>query len=403
MGQVYVDENSLSSIGNAIRNVTNTTNNFYPNQMGPAIENISMGPKIRDASYLFYKDARLDNYKSFINLLDNNMYKTDYMFYECSLNENEFASLNFNTTNVRDTSYMFYSCYQLIDIPKCDFSNVYLAVNMFGECVKLKSISSIQFPSRLANVDNMFYNCTNLIDISNKYFNLHVANFMFYNCTNLVNVENLTIKGPYYLSSAFARCVNLVDASGITILVADSGLLSMANMFRDCYRLTNIPVFDINLANMNNSYFNTILTANMFYNCTNLVDVLDYFINKNISVSPVGMFYNCTNLLKAPLLNFSNSFWSTNMFYNCTNLVDVPEYDFSKVNSMRQMFAKCNNLSDASIQNIINSCLNVPSTFSSFEKRLSPYDSDSIFYQSNITNDRYQNRWQELKDADWSY
>jgi len=245
MSNVIVEEQSLQNIGNAIRNVTNTTNNFYPNQMGPAIENISMGPKIRDASYLFYKDARLDNYKSFINLLDNNMYKTDYMFYGCSLDENEFASLNFNTTNVSDTSYMFYQCYKLIDIPKCDFSNVHVAAGMFGDCVRLKNISSIQFSSWLANADNMFY--------------------------------------------------------------------------------------------------------------------------------------------------------------NCTNLVDVPEYDFSKVNSMRQMFAKCNNLSDASIQNIINSCLNVPSTFKSFEKRLSPYDSASIFYQSNITNDRYQNRWQELTDAGWSY
>lgn len=43
MGQVYVDENSLSSIGNAIRNITGTANNFYPNQMGPIIENIEMG------------------------------------------------------------------------------------------------------------------------------------------------------------------------------------------------------------------------------------------------------------------------------------------------------------------------------------------------------------------------
>ena len=48
MGQVYVDENSLSSIGNAIRNITNTNNYYYPNQMGPAIENISSVWKLVD-------------------------------------------------------------------------------------------------------------------------------------------------------------------------------------------------------------------------------------------------------------------------------------------------------------------------------------------------------------------
>lgn len=115
MGQVYVDENSLSSIGNAIRNITNTTNNFYPNQMGPAIENISTGPEITDASYLFEHGggARGHNYiqfESIINCLSSNLSSTSHMFTNVTTSSAEVNSGNFplfDTSNVTNMSGMF--------------------------------------------------------------------------------------------------------------------------------------------------------------------------------------------------------------------------------------------------------------------------------------------------------
>ena len=65
------------------------------------------------------------------------------------------------------------------------------------------------------------------------------------------------------------------------------------------------------------------------------------------------------------------------------------------------MFRNCNNLSNASIQNIVNMCLN--SNVITSYKNLNNTNSYSPLYQTKFDNSYYQNRWAELDAAGWEY
>lgn len=84
------------------------------------------------------------------------------------------------------------------------------------------------------------------------------------------------------------------------------------------------------------------------------------------------------------------------------NLTSVSLLTSSAVNSMSYAFGYCNNLSDASIQNIINICLNSNITSATY-KNLNNTNMYGPFAWTNIANTRYQNRWTELTAAGWNY
>ena len=95
----------------------------------------------------------------------------------------------------------------------------------------------------------------------------------------------------------------------------------------------------------------------------------------------------------------------TNMhrtFYGCWYLRNVPEFNTSNVTNMYQTFESCNNLSDASIQNIINMCLNSNITTSTY-KNLNNANSYSPLYNTKFNNSYYSNRLSELTAAGWTY
>ncbi len=127
-------------------------------------------------------------------------------------------------------------------------------------------------------------------------------------------------------------------------------------------------------------------------------------LNTSNATSMVNMFRFCTKLVTGPNFDTSNVSGAgmMNMFYSCYNLVTVYQLDTSKITGMFQTFAACNNLSDASIQNIINMLLNSNIT-STYNKNIMNTNSSSPFIYSNIANTRYQNRWEELTAAGWTY
>ena len=114
------------------------------------------------------------------------------------------------------------------------------------------------------------------------------------------------------------------------------------------------------------------------------------------------MFHNCDNLTIINVENWNTSN-ITNMysaFGNCYNLTDinVDNWNMINTNTINYMFTRCNNLIDKSIDSIINMCLNCNNVL----KDLRP-TSQGIFNSTNITNDKYQNRWEELTAAGWIY
>jgi len=90
------------------------------------------------------------------------------------------------------------------------------------------------------------------------------------------------------------------------------------------------------------------------------------------------------------------------MFCYCTNLKDIPEYDTSSTNDLSSTFLGCNNLSNASIQNVINMCLNSNITNSVF-MNLNTGSQASPLYATQFNSSYYQNRLAELDAAGWSY
>lgn len=237
------------------------------------------------------------------------------------------------------------------------------ANNLFQGAFKPTSIS-IQFnTSRLANIDHMFSGCTALtsgpiFDTSNCYD----FSYMFSGCNNLTSVPNYNTSKMHRAYYLFANCYNLTNFPNLDF----SNCVGMIGTFRNCNKATTIP------------NYNTCRAANFLYT-----------------------FENCSNLIDAPNFDTSNCKQVSYMFNNCVNLVNVPQYNLIKCTSVAVMVGKCNNLSDASIQNIINICLN--SNIKAEYRNLQISNSSSPFYNTNISNTKYENRWTELTEAGWVF
>ena len=109
-------------------------------------------------------------------------------------------------------------------------------------------------------------------------------------------------------------------------LVDTSSTTSMRQMFGDCESLLFVPILDTSsVTNMQN------------------------------------MFQGCGALKTIPLLDTSSVTNMTQMFASCRSLRDVPILDTSSVTNMQSMFTTCFNLSDASLDNILQMCINATS------------------------------------------
>ena len=108
-----------------------------------------------------------------------------------------------------------------------------------------------------------------------------------------------------------------------TPLLDLSQLTTMYQLFMSCKSLTSVPVL------------NTSNVTNMSW-----------------------AFNGCASLVNFPLLDTSNV---TNMGYmltGCASLVNFPLLDTSSVTSMGNMFLNCTSLTDASLDNILQMCIN---------------------------------------------
>ena len=88
-----------------------------------------------------------------------------------------------------------------------------------------------------------------------------------------------------------------------------SNVTNMSFMFRDCNKLSSVPVLD---------------TSNVSYMS--------------------DMFFDCNSLASVPLLNTGNVTDMNNMFWGCTSLAIVPMLDASKTRTIYSMFRNCSSL-----------------------------------------------------------
>ena len=298
-----------------------------------------------------------------------------------------------NFANCINMSYLVSDCINLTDL---DMSNCIITnnINLIGTFRNCQNLVNLNLSNTVINnpisTDNMFANCFNLSNVNLEGLdlgNVTTTTAMFYNCINLQNIgiSDITI-------NSFVNCDRMFyNSSNLNL---NSVSLNTNKLYSTFYRAMDIKYINLKTPD------NTISCNLSFHNCQNLISLnLDDSVFMNCH--GYELFSYCQNLVSLPNANWLLQNCRAT-FSHCNNLVNVPYLRLSNIPEFYATFSHCNNLSDASIQNIINSLLNGTYTSNCF-KNLSTDNNYSPFLYTNIVNTRYQNRWEELTAAGWTF
>ena len=205
------------------------------------------------------------------------------------------------------------------------------------------------------------------IDASNSVIS---ATFIAAPNTSIVNADfsSLTSRFSTIITLSNIYEIDGLNISKLTALGSGYGFGSATNLTR---------VNNIDASNVANA-------TGAFAMDAKLTDVSNVILNENITNLSV-MFKECINLV------------------NVSNITSTDNSILHATVNISQMFMNCNNLSDASIQNIINMFLHDFAPPQGIMRNLSNTYMSSPFYKTNISNTRYQNRWEELTYYGWTY
>lgn len=235
MSLVTIEDTTLTSIANAIREKNGTADAYKPSEMATAISNIETG--------------------------GGGIYTPNYLsFYNCTLTNLDASVENLDTSNITTMKQMFNGCKYLTSLtPKFNVTNVTDMSQMFYGCTGLKTLDLSSFSSnKVTTFYNMLRNCSELttLDISNLYTGLATSmGNMFYGCSALESV----------VFSSF-------DTTKVT---------SMGSMFYDCKKLTRLDL---------SNFYTPVLvdTTKMFYGCSSL----RYLDIRNMDFSKVTTYWS---------------------------------------------------------------------------------------------------------------
>ena len=334
-----------------------------------AVYNLSVGPNIDDASYMFYNCNSLMSFNKLINL--NNVTDSSYMFYNCTSLER----VNITLEKVENASYMFYNCTSLCGVNKLEYNDAtyqYSLISsnalkdtsyMFYNCASL--ISMDMDGQYYNNTSHMFENCTSLRDFTPESSLSFVkdARSMFKNCSSLefLYAQNLMFTNVEYLDNMFEGCISLID---LGFEQCDARPISVNSMFRDCIGLVALRLGRFSGIRLEDASY-------MFYNCKNLTEYILYPnpIALNILIGSATkytryMFFNCNSLTRmgeTTNCNLSNVEDMSHMFYCCRSLgsLDLDGWNVSNATNMESMFEACSamktiNLSNWDVSNVKN-------------------------------------------------
>ena len=255
MAKVFIEESTLTNIGNSIRNKTGKTELIDPALMSAEIDSISAGgggalelsPEdlilTSDQDYMFYKGKWqwfLDKYGKYMST--NNITYARYMF----SGDKELTKVPFEINfypNYITANYMFESCENLVESPKLNIS----------------ATGTISSGSNF-NINNIFAYCYNVNNLDNA-FNSDVLEQML---SNFVATNN-----DYY------RCYGI---------------------FTGCRSLRTVPAWVKKLKSSNQStgfpHGNYCLYNNMFNECYSLDEIIDLPVLAYIGFQYSNMFHN---------------------------------------------------------------------------------------------------------------
>lgn len=191
-----------------------------------------------------------------------------------------------------------------------------------------------------------YYKGTNIPTI-NLSKQITSANYAFTGCINVtsIDISNINLSAVTDMSNMFSSCSSLENLSFSN--TTTNKLTDTSSMFSGCWELKNIPLFDTSgVTNM----------QNMFDNCRKL-ETISLF-DTSSATNMQNMFSSCYKLEEIPKFNTSNVTNMSAMLQNCQSLKTVPILDTAKVTNFSYMFYSAFNLTDASLDNILQMCIN---------------------------------------------
>ena len=249
MSKVFIEESTLTAIGNAIRGKTGGTELIAPLNMPTEINGISTGTTLPEEAFNITGDC---SYK-----FTNNGWNWFINTYGSQV----------TTNNITNCSQMFSSNSEITTIPfsiNCDSTKSPIPCNyMFSGCNKLTALPEVTIKPQ--DFYNMFTNCQCLREIPDSYsetfdftyFNSNASascTFNFYECYSLRKIPSGFLKKIYNLiTSQYSQfyyygltyCYTLDEIVGLPVAPAKISGNAFNNTFDKNTRVKNI-IFDTN-------------------------------------------------------------------------------------------------------------------------------------------------------------
>ncbi len=213
---------------------------------------------------------------------------------------------------------------------------------------QLKEIENIEVldTSKVTNMEKMFYDCSNFLNLDVTHFNTsNVTSMsqMFQNCSKLtdLDVTHFDTSNVKNMLGMFSACSMLtsLDLSRFNT----SNVTNMQAMFTDCSNLTSLDLSNFDTSNVTNMTI-------MFRNCSALLNLDVTSFNTSNVILMLGMFFNCSSLSNLDITNFDtkNVTDMGSMFQNCSSLlsIDLTHFNTGKVKIMIHMFSGCSKLEE---------------------------------------------------------
>ena len=271
MAKVFIEESSLTAIGNAIREKTGESALLSPTDMVTAIGGITTGggggdlPEeaytiTGDCNYRFANDGWtwfLENYGSKVTTKD--ITNASYMFHSARGLKNIPFDIDFKDGGC-DCDNLFFSCIKLESIPAINFKQTTYKKNgnLFYGDTGLKEIGTLSnlYPDGLAAMFSGCYNLRYLPEFENLNLDrVHSYQYsslssMFYNCYSLRSIPEELLKQLYnplvtgystaFLYNSISYCFALDEVRGLNPQTGKISTNMFSSTFNFCYRLKDI-------------------------------------------------------------------------------------------------------------------------------------------------------------------
>ena len=224
-----------------------------------------------------------------------------------------------------DSQQMFYNCSELIDLDLSNFntSNVTNMNGIFAWCSKLEEIN------------------LNWCDFRNTSVNMMNMTYWWLPLLKKINMQNT--KFSWSLASAFAWLSNVEE---IYLSWANtSNVTNMGSMFGWCSKLEKLDL---------EWWILTWNISNMFGWLSTLKEINLDWVNTKWVTNMSSMFWGCSSLILLDLSSFDTSNVTTmnQMFNGCSNLenLDLSNWNTSNLTDVYGIFAWCSKLEELNLR-----------------------------------------------------